>query len=519
MTMSTHLEDDQTQPPQTTLTARTTSSVMWMTAQRWFSRLGALATLVVLTRLLAPEDFGLASAAVTLMPLLYVLADVGFSTYIVQVDELGKRSLGTAFAFALGCGVVLTATVVASAPLLAAMLDTPSVTPLIQVMAASVMVVAFSSVPISLLRRRMAFRSIAVMEMSSTLVAQAVAVVAAFSGAGAWALILQVLVSQVVYAICAWITARWVPNLRFSSPDFVAMARFGLPVVGSGLIGMARAWLETVIIIGSIGVREMGFIVIAQRLVYTAQDMSVSAVAPVATSAFARARTSAERLRAAYLRASTVTFVAVTPLLIFVAVTAPVLVPFFFGADKSPSAELVPALVAIILLNVGWAVDQGLYLGSGRPRPFFLLVAVTGVVSLSALALGAQFGLQVMLGVWILMCALETVARWVVVRSVLGVGLWQAAKPVIGLVLPSAVTVAAGVGVLALTDGAHELARLVLVGLAMLVVYVVATRALRPRAYAELLSVLPGRLRSLVAWSTPGRFRENPLEEDADARP
>ena len=37
--------------------------VLWMTAQNWLARAGGLVTIAILTRLLAPEDFGLLAVA------------------------------------------------------------------------------------------------------------------------------------------------------------------------------------------------------------------------------------------------------------------------------------------------------------------------------------------------------------------------------------------------------------------------------------------------------------------------
>lgn len=499
--------------PQPSLAERTSHSILWMTMQRWITRLGALATLMVLTRILAPEDFGLAGAATTLIPVLYVIADVGFSTYIVQAPEVSRRTLDTAFWFSLVCGAVLAAAVAVAAPLIGSLLDQPGVVPLVQVMAVSVLIVAFTSVPISLMRRGMQFRTLAVIEVSSALIAQVVAITAAFTGAGAWALVLQVLASQVVYGAIVWLRTRWRPGLTFSRSEFAEMARYGAPVVGSGLVVMSRSWIETVIVISALGIREMGFIIIAQRLVLTAQELSVSALLPVATAAFARVQGDGERLRSAYLRAAAIAYAAVTPLMLFVAVGAPLLVPLLFGEGKRTSAEIVPAVVAIVLLNVSWAIDQGLYLGTGRPLRWFLTVTVCAVFGLSALGVAASFGLAILLTIWVAVSAAEAVARWFVVAPVVKAGIWQVARPQLGVLVPSAFAVGAGILSMHLLTGVVvDLITLVITGLVVLAMYLLATRLLRPAVFADTVSVLPGRFGQPLRWAVPRRFRTVPRE-------
>ncbi|WP_315549321.1 oligosaccharide flippase family protein [Microbacterium aurum] len=510
-----------TPPTEESLTARTSSSILWMTLQRWATRLGGLATLMILTRVLAPEDFGLASAATTLIPILYVISDIGFSTYIVQARRLSTRTLNTAFWFSLLCGLVLAGAVVVAAPLMALVVGEPAVAPLIQVMAVSVGIVAVTSVPISLLRRRMEFRRLAVIEVSSALVAQAAAITAALLGAGAWALVLQVLVSQVIYGVAAWFVSRWRPGVTFSRTQFIVMLRFGGPIVGSGLVTMTRYWLETVIIISALGVREMGFIIIAQRLVLTAQELSVSALLPVATAAFARVKETTERLRSAYLRATAISYAAVAPLMLFVAVAAPTLVPFLFGADKSPSAAIVPAIVVTVLLNVSWAIDQGLYLGAGRPLRWFILVTATTAVALGTLALIAPLGLAPVLITMACVAAGEAVVRWFVVAPVLRTRVRDVAFAQLGIIAPSVLAGGVGVAVMQLGDAVPEVALLALTGTAIVVVYLIATRFLRPRVFADTVTMLPARIGTLLIWGVPRRLRSAdggvPAEGEASA--
>lgn len=489
------------------LSQQTSASVVWMTVQRWVTRLGGLVTLIILTRLLAPEDFGKAAAATTLIPILFVLSDVGFSTFIVQTPKLGRRTLTTAFWFSLSCGFVLAGAVAALAPAIAHLLGEPDVAPLIQVMALSVVLVAFSSVSIALMRRRMAFRALAGIEVTASFVAQIVAIIVAFAGAGAWALVLQVLASQVIYTVSVCIVARWWPRWGFSWPEFAVMAKFGLPVVGSGLVGMARSWLETVIIISGLGVREMGFIFIAQRLVLTAQELSVSALLPVATSAFSRVRGDAARLKSAYLRASAIAYAAVTPLLVFVAVSAHELIPFLFGDANALSAAVTPALVAIVLVNVSWAIDQGLYLGTGRPSRWFALVAFCSVGALAALAISVQFGLTALLATWVAVAVAETVVRWFVVRPVVKAPLAAIVSPLLGVLFPAATAAAVGWGLMRVLGGQLPLVQLALTGLGVLTVYLAVTRFVRPLTFTDTVTMLPARLGDLLRWSLPASAR------------
>lgn len=490
------------------LTRRTSASVLWMTAQKWVSRIGGLVAVIVLTRTLPAEDFGLAAAATTLLPLLFVLSDLGFSSFLVQAKEVGPKTLSTAFWFSLLTGAVLAGAVAGGAPLVGAVLGLPEVVPLLQAMAVSVLMIAGSSVPMSLLRRRMAFRSLAVMEVSGGVLAQVVAITVALLDGGVWALVLQTMVAQVVATIWVWIGARWRPSAQFSRTEFKSMASFGLRVLGSELVIVTRAWAETAIIVAGIGVREMGYLNIAQRLVQTAQDLSASALMPVSMVAFSKVRDDPERLRSSYLRASSISHAVVTPLMVVVAVTAPVLIPFLFGADKTESASIAPALAVVALINMGWAIDQGLHLGTGRPGRWLVLITVASTITVGLQAISVWYGLAVLLLAWIGGASLEAVIRWFATSPLVGAPPWRMAIPLLGVALPAAIAAGVGVGSMTLLRGAPDLVTLVVTGVAVVASYLLALRLLRPGTIVDTVGMLPRRLSRRLQWALPKQSRQ-----------
>nr|WP_300148044.1 oligosaccharide flippase family protein [Propionicimonas sp.] len=469
--------------------------VLWMTAQKWVARAGGLITITILTRLLHPEDFGLIAIAWTIVTLTYVLSDMGLATYIIQADEVDQASLSTAFWVSLIVGVSLGGVIFLSAPPLAAALAEPAASPILQAMAGLILVIAASSVPLALLRRRMEFRRLAVQEVSGSLIAQVVAVVAAFAGLGVWALVLQLMVGQVITSVLMWVAARWRPTADFSRPEFRTMMRFGVQVVGNGLVGVFRGWAETGIIVAGLGIRELGYFNIAQRLVQTAADLSGSALFPVSTVAFARSNSSMARLRAAHARATGLSQTVVTPLMVYIAISASLLVPFLFGAEWMLSAEIAQFLAVAAALAFGTNIDHGLHNGVGRPgRWLGFAVAIFGV-SVVLMLIAVPHGAVVVAMAFVGTALAEAIGRWVFVGRLLEQGPIQTARPFL-LVLPAAAaSAAAGLLAMRLLAGAPVLVTLAVAGLTVVLVHAGVTRLLTPGIWTDLVSLLPARLR------------------------
>ncbi len=430
---------------------RATSGVIWLTAQRWVTRLFGFFTIALLTRLLGPADFGTVAAASTVLPFFFLLADLGFAAYIVQVDRTNDRLLSTAFWFSISAGVVLCAIMFVLAPVLGLAFADPKVVPVIQALSLWVVLTAFGSVPLSILRREMRFGVIAGQSATAALIAQAVAVVMALAGFGVWALVAQSLVAPLVTTVLSWITVRWHPRRLMSFSDLKAMARFGTQVLGVEFVAMLRVAAEAAVTSNVLGVAALGYMNVAQRLVQVVQDLTGSAIVPVTNVAFARVRESTDRLRSAYLRALKLTYAALSLPLTFVAVSAPQLVPILFGSGWAQSSRVAQILAIAGVLSVGAWLDHGLYYGLGKPGVWLVYALIIDALTLGATIFTVRWGLEAIAWGFLVVAVVATVVRWFMVAREIRSPLRVVTGPFGYLLIAVGVSGALGWGVSILT--------------------------------------------------------------------
>jgi O-antigen/teichoic acid export membrane protein len=454
-------------------------------------RITGFVTIAVLTRFLSPEDFGTVAAASTVLPFFYLLADLGFAAYIVQADTPDRRMLSTGFWFSVLAGVVLTVALVLSAPLVGLIFQSEQIVPVMQVLALAVVFTAGAAVPMALLRREMRYRAIAAQASIAAVVAQTVAIVMTLTGWGVWALVGQTLTALMLTAVFAWCTARWRPSFLFSAGEFLIMARFGSKVLAVEFVAMGRAWAEAAIISTTLGLGALGYLNIAQRLVLIVQDLTGAALVPVSTVAFARLRSSAERLRGAYVRALRVTYAALTPILTLVAVVAPLIIPIVFGNGWEQSAQVAQILALAGLMVVGATLDHGLFYGLGKPGQWFVYALVIDVCTVIATAITAQWGLVAVAFGFLLVAVIATVSRWFLVAKLLRVSPWMPAQPFGFLAVSAFAAGGAGWAVLQLTASLPPILRITLVGLTVLGVHLVVVRLLARQVVNDLATYLP----------------------------
>jgi len=486
------------------------TSVLWLTARAWIVRVGGVVTVAILTRLLSPEDFGLVAAALTVLPLIYLISDLGFSTYIVQTRDPTRQVLSTGFWFSVVVGGLFCLVLTSGSTLLADLFHLPGVAPVFRWFALSVVFVALGSVPTAIMRRRMAFRALAVQGGVAALVAQVVAVVMSLNGAGVWALVAQSLVAQALMCVMVWVSARWVPALTFSAKDFVVMVRFGGQVVAVEFVAMARVWMETAIIVWSLGAPGLGYYNIAQRLIQVLQDLSASALVPVSIVTFARLQAQKDRLRAAYLRALGVTYAAVAPVLTFVAVGAPQIVPILFGSGWESSVVVVQALAVAGIMTLGASLDHGLFYGAGKPGRWLVYALFVDVATVATTAFSVRYGLVGVAVGFVLVALVATGARWLIVSRLLGARVSMVWKPFRALSIEVLLSACVGFGALQATTEFPSVLSLGLAGVVIVTIHAVAVRLLTPALFVDVLNQIPPRakawlMRRPISWlANPG---------------
>jgi O-antigen/teichoic acid export membrane protein len=434
------------------------------------------------------------AAATAIAPLIYLLSDMGFTTYIVQADEADEVTLSSGFWFSVGAGAVLCAILAVGAPALGLLFGLPQVVPIIRWLTLSVGFVSLGSVPTAILRRRMAFKALAFQSVVGALMAQVAALVLVFMGAGIWALVAQYVISQGVATLLAWRSARWVPTSTPSASRIATMARFGTKVVAVEFVAVARSWGETAVIANWAGAAALGYYSIAQRLVQVLQDLSVAALVPVTTVAIARLRNDARRLRSFYLTALHTAYAGVSPLMTLVAVGGSVVIPIVFGNGWEPSVVPFQFLAVAGIFALGAALDHGVFYGVGRPGLWFTYSVVTDAVTLATTVVLVRYGLPAIALGFVGVTVVATLCRWLLLRHLIGAPVRTIARPLLvtGVaVLPAA---AIGIGIMALTADCPRLIALSLAGLGLLVTHVLIVRASSPDILRTILRVLPARL-------------------------
>lgn len=195
--------------------------------------LNVLVTLPILARILSPEEFGLASMAMTLILFLVVFNDFGIAPALVRAQDSSTELWSTAIWSTSVIALVLTCAAYLMSPLLASFYMVPEVEPLAKVLSLAIGLQVIYAVPIAWLQREEKMTSIAMIDICSVVVSSAIALGFAFGGAGVWAIVYQQIAMPIVKCVMALVMAKLPIGLVYRWSKMKPLLGFSLMITAS----------------------------------------------------------------------------------------------------------------------------------------------------------------------------------------------------------------------------------------------------------------------------------------------
>ncbi|MDX1614564.1 MAG: oligosaccharide flippase family protein [Candidatus Promineifilaceae bacterium] len=345
---------------------RSARGVMALALRGGVGKAISLVTMILLSRLLPPADFG--AFAILQLPLgwLNLIADAGISGAMIQREALSEIEARTGFTLRLLGALVLGGVGVLLAEPVGALysLDRQAVQAL-RVLAVGPLISALGTVPSVRLHRRLRFERLALAELGSLIVGQGTAAGLALSGAGLWSLVGGSFMTVTSGTLLVNLLAPWRPTLRLRGPLIRQLLSFGLPYQGQGLVHLAKD--QVIPALGGLAYSEtqVGYLIWAVDLARWPR-LPADYVARVAFPAFSRLQRDPAGLSRLLQPALMLVCLASFSAAAVGIVLGPRLVPLVFGQTWLPA---VPALIVFLAqtpLDALAAVLLPLIYASGR---------------------------------------------------------------------------------------------------------------------------------------------------------
>jgi len=370
----------------------TLEGVRWITYGRVATELISFATLAILAHLIPPVEYGRVAIALILQGLAFALTNEGFGNPLVQRRELDGRHVGSATVMSLAFGALLCALVLVVAPLVATPLYGPRTTQLVQLASALFPIYSLVVVPEALLMRQLQLARITLAEITGLLAGSTLSVALAIVGLGATAVVIGTIATAAVTALVL-LAHTGLPRVSWRWHEARDVLAYGLPAALAALLYLAVRNVDNVLVGARLGARRLGLYYRAFALGVANQQKIGLILMRVAFPAYSGAD-GGEQMRRMRNRMTCLNSAVILPLLVLLAITAPEVVPFVFGARWAPAVVPTQILTAAGIASSLTGAAFPFLFAAGHPRAVLRLNAATLVVFLGALLLALPHGLR-----------------------------------------------------------------------------------------------------------------------------
>ncbi|WP_313449055.1 lipopolysaccharide biosynthesis protein [Streptococcus parasuis] len=224
------------------------SSLFWKLMERGGAQGIGFFVSIILARLLSPEEYGIIAIVMVFILLANVFVESGFNTALIQKKDADEVDFSSVLYLSLGVAIILYGIIFITAPLIASFYNQPILVKVLRVLSITLFIGAFNSIQNAYVARNMLFKKLFISSLGSVTISGVVGIIAAYSGLGVWALVLQQLTSQLAVAVILWFTVEWRPHLIFSTTRVKSLFSYGSKLLAAGLLDTLYSNLRTLII-------------------------------------------------------------------------------------------------------------------------------------------------------------------------------------------------------------------------------------------------------------------------------
>jgi PST family polysaccharide transporter/lipopolysaccharide exporter len=351
------------------------------------------AQMAILARLILPSSFGIVALSSLVINFLSIFVHLGFANSIIYKQEASKKSLSTIYFFNIMIGLLMFSLIWLTAPLLITYFKEPRLGSVLKIAAFYFPVVFFGQMYNTLLEKDLKFKYIAISDIVTATLSIIVTIGFAYAGYQEMALIYGQLSAQITRTILMNVFGRklFQPIFYFNLKEIKEHLIFGIFNTGDSLIIFANGNIDTILIGGVLGVKELGYYTMASTLaVYP-----VSKICPIITQTcypiMAKMNGNSEALKSAFLKIVDLITYIIIPLLGGLYIMVSNVIPLFYGPHWGETIPLIKIFVFMALASSLTYPSSPLVFSKGKPNLLFYINLITFCIRFPLVLLLAKY--------------------------------------------------------------------------------------------------------------------------------
>lgn len=328
---------------------RTATASLWTIGGKLLARMLDFVSLLVLARLLRPEDFGLVAIATSVLVIVEAVLDLPLNQALIRQPTLTERMLDTAFTLSVLRGIAISLTMVIISWPIALFYDDPRLVPLVAALSIAPTMRSLISPRMVLFMQRFDFKREFALDVVAKGATLLFAVSVALTTGSYWGLAVGAISGPFAAAITSYVFAPMRPHLTLAE-----WSRFR-DMIGWNTVAQVLSsinWqLDRLLLPRFTSLSTFGAFSVADNLAGIPQQTFVGPLMRPLMAAFSNVEEHG-KLVAAYLKATSAITLVAAPVLLIIAFLAEPIVRVTVGENWSLAAPILRWLCVVSLIGL-----------------------------------------------------------------------------------------------------------------------------------------------------------------------
>lgn len=399
------------------------SGAKWTTISTVVSTVLQFGQVAILARLLEPSAFGIVSISTLVITFLSIFAHFGFSNSIVYKQETDQKILSTIYYLNLLIGMMMFVIIYFGAPLLVMYYKEPKLLEILRISAFYFPIVFLGQIYNILLEKELKFKSLALTDIICSVLGTTVTIFMAYNGFQAKALIFGLLTSQFIKMVVQNIIGRayFSPVRHFNLKEIKDHMVFGLYNIGDSLLSFVNGNMDTILIGGLLGVKQLGYYTIASQIAVYPVARICPIIVQICYPIMAKMKHDLGQLKKAYLMV--VDFLSYTniPLLIGLYLMAGNVIPVIYGPGWEETVPLIRIFVFMGIFSCLLYPLSTIAYSTGKPSLLFYFNLVTAILKFPLIYFMAHsYGITGIAVAFLIMTFISLILNFFLIQFMIG---------------------------------------------------------------------------------------------------
>jgi O-antigen/teichoic acid export membrane protein len=356
------------------------------------------------------------------------IVDGGFGSALIQKKNPTEADYSTVFYWNLFLSFFLYVSLYFAAPSISGFYEIPLLKDVLRVQGIIVVINAFTLIQQNILRKQVAFKRIAKINLASIITGTSFGILFAFLGFGVWSLVIKSLVTGLIQCAIYWVCNRWRPLKVFSWPSFKSLFRFGSFMFLNTIINNLYHNVLSLIIGKNFSASTLGYFTQARKLEDVPRSSLSSIINNVTFPVFSQIQNDVSRLRQATQKCLKSMVFINFPLMMLLIIIADPLFDLLFTDKWSQSVPYFQALCVYGLITSPIELNSNIIISLGKSNMSLFIRIAQRSIGLILVIIGLFWEIEGLLLGYILSQYICFIIAAVITGKIIGYGMIKQCK-------------------------------------------------------------------------------------------